>query len=135
MSLSVHEKHALRSLENRLSGSDPGLASRLAMFTQLTAGEDMPAREKIQTGWRRAIRRSRGSRWRPLRGMARRWPARVTRQGVGLVLAFVLAFALLAGAATLSGGGHGRRCPPPGTTCAWPMPGHPAWLARAFAVK
>src|SRR5215471_429605 len=135
MSLSVREKHALRSLESRLSGSDPGLASRLATFTQLTAGEDMPAREKIQTGWRRASRRSRDNQWQPLRGLVRRrWP-RVTRQGAGLVLALVLAFALLAGAMTFGGGGRGRRCPQPGITCAWTWPGHTAGLGRVFAVR
>ena len=60
MSLSAREKHALRSIDCELSGSDPELASLLAMFTRLSAGEDMPTREKTRTRWRRAARRSPG---------------------------------------------------------------------------
>lgn len=47
MSLSVRERHALHCIENGLVGSDPKLASLLATFTRLTAGEAMPVREKI----------------------------------------------------------------------------------------
>jgi len=47
----------LDSIEDRLARSDPKLASLLAAFTQLTAGEEIPVREKIRTGQRRAARR------------------------------------------------------------------------------
>lgn len=50
-------QQALDSIEDRLARSDPKLASLLAAFTQLTAGEEIPVREKIRTGQRRAARR------------------------------------------------------------------------------
>ena len=48
MGLSVREQQALRSIEGGLTVSAPWLASRLAMFARLTAGEAFPARERIQ---------------------------------------------------------------------------------------
>jgi hypothetical protein len=45
-----HEQHELESIEERLSGSDPRLASLLSTFTRLTAGEDMPVHE-FTGGW------------------------------------------------------------------------------------
>jgi hypothetical protein len=60
MSLTAREKRALHAIEDRLAGSDPQLASRLATFTRLTSGEQMPAREKIQRDWPR--RHGRGQR-------------------------------------------------------------------------
>lgn len=48
MSLKPSEQHALCSIEDRITGTDPGLESKLAMFTRLTAGEALPARENIQ---------------------------------------------------------------------------------------
>jgi Protein of unknown function (DUF3040) len=47
MSLSAHEQQALDDIAARLAGSDPRLATRLAMFTRLTSGEDMPNREMV----------------------------------------------------------------------------------------
>lgn len=49
MSLSEREQQALQSIEYRLADADPGLASMLATFTRLTAGEALPARENIGT--------------------------------------------------------------------------------------
>lgn len=64
MALSAHDRQALRSIEGSLAISAPGLASRLAMFTQLTAGEALPVRESVRAdGFRRVAR------WRLL------WPA------------------------------------------------------------
>jgi hypothetical protein len=135
MSLSLRERHALHSIEDRLCVSDPELASLLAMFARLTAGEDMPPPEKTQAGRRRASRCSRRNRWQPFRNMVRpRWP-RVTRQGTGLVLAVLLVFGLLAAAMVLTGGGLGRGCPLPGTACAGQLPVHAASLDRAFTVR
>ena len=47
MGLKAREQQALRSIEGGLAVSAPRLASRLAMFTRLTAGEEFPARERI----------------------------------------------------------------------------------------
>ena len=46
MTLSAHDQRELADIEHRLSGSDPGLALLLATFTRLTAGKEMPVREK-----------------------------------------------------------------------------------------
>jgi hypothetical protein len=75
MALSAHDRQALRSIEGSLAISAPGLASRLAMFTRLTAGEALPVRESVRAGG--------------FRGEARRrllWPA----------LLLVVSFALIA---------------------------------------
>jgi hypothetical protein len=48
MSLNQPETKALRSIADGLAGSDPRLASMLTIFSQLAAGEEMPAREKIR---------------------------------------------------------------------------------------
>ena len=58
MSMSAWERKALDSIKDGLASSDPTLIGRLAMFTRLASGEEMPAREKIQVGSRRAILRS-----------------------------------------------------------------------------
>jgi hypothetical protein len=59
MSLSAWEQQALDSIRDGLASSDPTLVAWLALFTRLASGEDMPAREKIQAGSRRAARRPR----------------------------------------------------------------------------
>jgi hypothetical protein len=134
MSLGARENYTLHSIEYRLSGSNPELASLLAMFTRLTAGEDMPAREMIQTRWR-PTRHSPGNRRQPLRDQVRRLRQHVNWPGSGLVLAALLAFMLLAAAVVLNGGGPGggapcREPPAPGSCRVRAMP-----VARAFAVR
>jgi hypothetical protein len=57
MSLSAWEQQALDSIRDGLASSDPTLVARLALFTRLASGEDMPAREKIQAGSARRPRR------------------------------------------------------------------------------
>ena len=57
MSMSAWEQQALDSIKDGLASSDPTLAARLTMFTRLAADEEMPAREKVQVGSQRAIRR------------------------------------------------------------------------------
>jgi Protein of unknown function (DUF3040) len=47
MGLSAREQRVLHSIECGLAASYPRLASRLAVFTRLTAGEAFPARENI----------------------------------------------------------------------------------------
>ncbi len=48
MSLSAREQQALESIEDRLAESDPGLASRLGIFSRLASGEEMPERDEIR---------------------------------------------------------------------------------------
>jgi hypothetical protein len=48
MSLSAREQQALESVEDGLAESDPGLASRLGIFSRLASGEEMPERDEIQ---------------------------------------------------------------------------------------
>lgn len=48
MGLSVREQQALHSIESGLAASYPRLASRLAVFTRMTAGEAFPADENIR---------------------------------------------------------------------------------------
>jgi hypothetical protein len=55
---SAWEQQALNSIKDGLASSDPTLVARLAIFTRLASGEEMPAREKIQAGSRRAVLRS-----------------------------------------------------------------------------
>lgn len=49
MSISKREEQALASIEGDLVDSGPELAAKLAMFTRLTAGAEMPPRETV---WR-----------------------------------------------------------------------------------
>src|SRR5215472_3289264 len=66
MSLTEPETQALGAIADGLAGADPRLASMLAIFTRLAAGEDMPVREKTR------VRRGRPAAHRPRR--ARRHP-------------------------------------------------------------
>ena len=59
MSLSAREQQALDSITGRGADSDPELAALLTGFTRLASGEEMPQREVIRAGPRRAIRCSR----------------------------------------------------------------------------
>jgi hypothetical protein len=59
MSLSAWEQRALDSIKDGLAGSDPMLVGRLAIFTRMASGEEMPTCEKIPVEARRTARRSR----------------------------------------------------------------------------
>ena len=48
MSISERERQALDSIESELARTAPRLTSMLAMFSRLTAGEQMPAREPVR---------------------------------------------------------------------------------------
>lgn len=89
MGLKPSEQQALCSIEDRISGSDPGLASMLAMFTRLTAGQAPPARESIQPR-----RLKPGPRWQLV------WPA----------LWLVTSIAMIAVALTLGHSGGQGTC-------------------------
>ena len=54
-SLSTQEQQALDSIMDDLAGCDPALVARLAIFTRLASGEEMPARERVQAGSRRVL--------------------------------------------------------------------------------
>src|SRR6202161_4798953 len=64
-SLSTSEQQALDSIKDDLASCDPALAARLTIFTRLASGEEMPARENVQAGSRRAGRGSRPPRRHP----------------------------------------------------------------------
>ena len=106
MGLSAREQQALRSIEGGLTVSAPRLASRLAVFTRLTAGEAFPARESIRACWFNG-----GLRW-PLM-----WP----------VLWLVISVGLIAvGLAVGHDGGQGA-CHVLGSSCAWRTGGYAPW--------
>jgi hypothetical protein len=65
------------SIEDGLAGSDPRLASMLNIFSRLAAGEEMPAREKIQ------VRRGRTAAHRPRRARGTRAGGEPSRKRVG----------------------------------------------------
>ena len=99
MGLSARERQALRSIECSLAVSAPGLASRLAVFSRLAAGEAFPARESIRT-----LRF--GGRFRWLLA----WP----------VLWLLVSFALIAaGLAASHGGGRAETCTVLAPSCVW----------------
>jgi len=100
MSLSAREQQALDSITDRLAGSDPKLAALLTGFTRLASGEEMPQREGIPAGSRRAIRWPRRQR-RHRRGGNVRRPAgpasgRLGWQWAGLLLSLLTAVTVIA---------------------------------------
>jgi hypothetical protein len=116
MSLSAHEQRTVDAIEHRLSGSDPDLASLLSMFSRLTAGEEMPAREKIRAGWQRLS-----------------WERAELLLGILIGLALIAVAVAMAASGSGSGGGR-RACAVWAAACA----GHatvrsatqrPDWLA------
>ncbi len=105
MSLSAWEQQALDSIKDGLARSDPRLAGRLTIFTRLAFGEEMPAREKIHVGSRRAVGRSRPE---PLR--TRRVYQRLGLQQAALLLWLVTTVALIAVALAYNRGGSQGTC-------------------------
>jgi DUF3040 family protein len=131
MSLSAHEQQALDAIEERLTDSDPKLASLLAMFTRLASGEQMPIREKIRAGWERATRRQPAHRRRPrldrAHCRARQLYRRMGWQRAMLLLWLLTTIALTATALALSRGGGTSTCSQPWpVTCASKPPAHSA---------
>ena len=111
MSLSSWEQDALDAIKDRLAGSDPTLVARLTIFTRLASDEEMPAREKIQAGPRRDIRRS-----HPEAGHKRRVYKRLGLQQAALLLWLVTTIALIAVALVYNRGGSQGACPRSWTT-------------------
>jgi Protein of unknown function (DUF3040) len=96
MSLSAWEQDALDSIKNGLADSDPALVARLALFTRLSSGEDMPVREKLQ-----AVKQQ----------VARRRRRMYQRLGLGrtMLLVWLVATLTLVAAALASSRGDGPR--------------------------
>ena len=103
------EMQALGSIEDGLAGSDPALASMLGIFSRLTSGEEMPARENIRVR-RGAVHHPPRLRWSPHHGTALRRPRQLyLRLGwqQAVLLVWVVVFAgLIALALVLSADGH-----------------------------
>jgi hypothetical protein len=105
-SLSTQEQQALDSIMDDLAGCDPALVARLAIFTRLASGEEMPARERVQAGSRRKVRRSRsGPR------LTRRPHQRLGLPQAAMLLWLVITVALIAIALASSHGGSQGTCP------------------------
>jgi hypothetical protein len=112
MSISEQEQQTLEAIGDGLARSAPKLASMLSIFSRLTAGETMPAREPARyPGPGSAVARRAGG-GHLVRG-ARRWVWLMA------VLALI-ALALVLGHGTVSGS-----CPPRAITCGQgPAPAH-----------
>ena len=104
-SLSMWEQQALDSIKDDLASGDPSLAARLTIFTRLASGEEMPAREKIHVGSRRAVRRS-----RPEPRHTRRPYRRLGLQQAVMLLWLVTTVALIAVALACNHGGSQGTC-------------------------
>lgn len=116
MSLSAREQQALDFIEDRLAGSDPGLASLLATFARLTSDEDMPVREKMRAAGRR-------DNHGPLRLLRLfRLLRRLGFQRAMPLLWLLITFAMIAVALVLSGGRGGTCTRSWQTTCTAPLP-------------
>lgn len=127
MSLSAWERQSLDTIKDRLTGSDPELAALLVTFTQLTAGEEMPARATLRARSRRAIQRSRR---RALRGRDQVGQAYLRMRSRYAVMAWLAVTVIMIGVAVaLSHGGGSSACSGSwwGAACASaaPVPGPP----------
>jgi len=111
MSLSPWEQDTLDSIKNGLADSDPALAARLAMFTRLASGEEMPVRDQLQAASRRMVRS-------PARRPGR-MHQRLGLPGTMLLVWLVTTAALIAAALTSSRVGPHLNCTGTwGTLCA-----------------
>lgn len=123
MSLSAHDQQALDSIEDEIAGSAPRLASLLATFARLTAGEELPGREQVGGARRRAALPARAWRRHPLpraprlaRG-PRMWP------GWWLMLLWLAVSAGLVASALIISRSEGG-CAVPAAACAGQVLAH-----------
>ncbi len=105
MSLSTWEQQALDSIRDSLAGSDPELTALLTTFTQLTAGEEMPARMSLRARSRRAVRTARQQRVRASRAYQRGCLR------YALLVWFLLTATIIGAAVALSRGDVHAACP------------------------
>jgi hypothetical protein len=122
MSLSAWEQQALDSIKDGLAGSDPELAALLSAFTQLASGEEMPDREKVRAGSRRALRRLRRARWRPSAG--RVWQRLGIQRAILLLWLLTTAAVIAVALALNAGGDHGTCTEIVATICVDKAPQH-----------
>jgi Protein of unknown function (DUF3040) len=101
MSLSAWEQQALDSIKDGLAGSDPALVARLAIFTRLVSGEEMPARERVDAGLGQPAQRPRRRRARQVRRMQR----------TAVLLWLGITMALIAVALVFNRDGNEVKCP------------------------
>lgn len=128
MSLSTREQQELDSIEDEIAGSAPGLASLLATFTRLTAGEELPVREQIKGASRRCGRR------RPPSATSRhRGRPRMSLSLAAVLLWLAVSVALIVTTLVFSRGGNGKGCALPGAACAGQAPAHATMHARHSA--
>jgi hypothetical protein len=128
MSLSAREQQVLDSIRDGFAASDPRLTSLLSTFSQLASEEEMPVREQIHGGSRRALRRSLHRQHGRLAGGRR--PSRRPQRRLGLqwgvwLLWFMMTVAMIVVAVTMNRGTSPSRCTGTWVTfCAGPT--HPA---------
>lgn len=123
MSLSERDQRVLDSIEDRLAGSTPELASLLATFTRLVADEALPAREKLRDGRPQADRslgycRRRSQGGGSCRAVSPRHD-RLRWQMMPALIWLVVSLAMISVALTLNGEGGraGSPCPAWARTC------------------
>jgi len=124
MGLSAREQQALDLIKSGIAGSDPELAALLSGFTRLTSGEEMPDRESILAGPRRALR---WLRRRRQRSRLRRACQRLGFQRAALLSLWALTTAVLIAVVLVLavGSNHGSTCTETiAMACADPAPGH-----------
>jgi hypothetical protein len=109
MSLSAREQQALDSITDRLAGTDAELAALLTGFTRLVSDEEMPLRERIRAGSRRAVWRSHRQRGHRCGDGVRRPEGRASRrlglQWAALLLSLLTAVTVITVTMALN---HGR---------------------------
>jgi hypothetical protein len=112
MSLSAWEQQVLDSIRDGFAASDPRLTSLLSTFSQLASEEEMPVREQIRGGSRRALRRSLHSQHGRLAGgrHSRRPPRRLGLQRGMLLLWFVVTVAMIVVAVIMDRGTSPSKC-------------------------
>lgn len=110
MSISEHEQQVLESIENDLASAGPKLASMLAIFARLTAGEEMPVREPIRRAVSAPPARVRADAVTRGAGPRRIRPQRAGRPVWMLWFAVAVAIALITLAMTAAGGAGPGAC-------------------------
>lgn len=113
MSLSAWEQQVLDSIRDGFAASDPRLTSLLSTFSQLASEEEMPVREQIRGGSRRALRRLPHSQHgRPTGGRrhSRRSPQQLGLQRGAWLLWFVVTVAMIVVAVIVTRGTSPGRC-------------------------
>lgn len=127
MRFRAREQRELDLIEEEIAASDAELASLLAMFARLAAGEELPAREQL---WAR--RRPSG---RQLGAGLEAPGGASTRLGLFAALLWLaVSLALIASILATGRGAGGKGCAAPGITCAGQTSAHQPRSARVPAL-